>query len=242
MANNVVASAPWTCDAPIPNVKTNRRAPCGSENPGHVRVCAECGAPRGFKTEQNKDKNMTTPTATVKPSTTSSKPTNGAKPAAKPTEAKPTGDAKPTDAADAAVATDAKPEDKAPRADKDPRVKFYSTKADTDYSVRIRESVLGKHGAPMDPWGVPMVQRAAGAPGTGGEKSNSGKAAREAAKAAEVALLAGMTDEQKLAYAKAKREKDAAEKADKKKAEREALKAQLRKEIEMEEAAAKGGK
>lgn len=119
--------------------------------------------------------------------------------------------------ADAAKSADGK-EKKEP---KRPRVRWVSPK-DPTFWVRSYKDVTDKHGAPKDPWGNTMEAKAGG----GGGGANL-KAAREAEKA----KMAAMTDEQKLAYAKTKREEKAAAKAAKKLAERNALIEQLKKEI-----------
>lgn len=104
---------------------------------------------------------------------------------------------------------------------KRPRVRWVSPK-DPTFWVRSYKDVTDKHGAPMDPWGNKMEVKVGGG-GGGGNLA----AAREAEKA----KLAAMTDEQKLAYAKDKREAKKKAKDAKKAQERDALIAQLKKEI-----------
>lgn len=92
---------------------------------------------------------------------------------------------------------------------------------------RVFVDVVEKHGYPQDPNGVKMVPGKASSFGL----SEEVKAARLAAKAAEEAAKASMSDEEKLAYAKAKREVRQAEQAAKKAAERAALIASIKAEI-----------
>lgn len=217
MAIDVTNKPNWTCSAPIPNIKTNRRAPCGYVNKHTDNKCRECGAPRNFTTTDktiSKDNTM----STVKPASNTAKSTPATVAAAQKA-AEPT---KPV--APVAATTDA-----APAKVKDPaskRIKLVSTRKDVDYYVRVRPDLFEKHGAPRDPWGEVMIAAAPGAAPT------SKKAAKIEAKEAETKLLAGMNDEQKVAYAKAKREKAAATK-DAQRAERKAkMMAELKKELE----------
>lgn len=239
-------SQSWICKAPIPNMKTNRRETCSAINALGVSVCHECGAPRDFRltdnssniknSSTNKDKNMST---TVKPATstqTTDKSKNTAKPvAATPDTAKPAPAVAIADAATTKSATDTTPrptpDPTKPETYKGlPRIRFYSaTKGKEEYCVRILPIFLDRHGVPKDPWGLDMVQRTSDAPG-----SVSKKAQRIEAKDAEKAKIAAMTDDEKLAYARAKREANVATKEAKKKAQREEMMAALKKELEQE--------
>jgi len=102
------------------------------------------------------------------------------------------------------------------------RVTFWS-QVEPTYSVRVMRSLADKHPAP-DHGGKPMVRR------TGRPAGGGGKQAKEEREK----LLAGMTEEQKLAYLTKEREDKKAKKTARKAAEREALKEQLRKELEAE--------
>ena len=131
--------------------------------------------------------------------------------------AKPTASAAPGDAA--------KPEKKK---NKRPRLRWVSSK-DATFWVRSYKDVTDKHGAPKDPWGGDMVVRAGQA--FGAPRDPAAKAARAAAKEAEAKRLASMTDAEKLAFAKEKREQKQTAKAAKVAAEREAMVAQIKADI-----------
>lgn len=133
----------------------------------------------------------------------------------------PANGAKTTVAADGA----AKPEKKK---NKRPRLRWVSSK-DPSFWVRSYKDVTDKHGAPKDPWGGDMVVRAGQA--FGAPRDPAAKAARLAAKEAEAKRLASMTDAEKLAFAKTKREEKQAAKATKVAAEREAMVAQIKADI-----------
>lgn len=83
---------------------------------------------------------------------------------------------------------------------------------------RMYVDVMEKHGVPKDANGVDMVPGKA-SNGLSAEE----KEARQKAKDAEKAKFDAMTPDEKLAFAKDKREKKAAEKLAKKKQERDAL-------------------
>lgn len=143
------------------------------------------------------------------PTTSTSKPANGG-PAAKP----PNG---------ATAAPAAKKE-------KRPRVRWVSTTPGLEgLWVRSYKDVTDKFGAPLDPKGNVMVAKA-GVP-FGQPADPAAKAARLAAKEAEKARIAAMSDEDKFAFAKSKREAKQAETAKKRQQEREALVAQIKAEI-----------
>lgn len=241
----MVAIANWTCDAQVPNATGTHRIVCATSNTDSQRKCAECGAPRNTKSKNTahgeKNKMSNPSTGTVKPATkpataptaTTAKPPATPTPAAKPVA--PAATAAPADAdkvADKADKPERKPSD-------NPRLVFMSTK-ENGYHARVRQSLVMTYGIPKDPWGVEMVPAVAGTGVAGPKSVGGGKAEREAAKEAEKALMANMTDEQKLAHAKAKREAQQKEKETKKNAERAKLKAELLAEIEAEEAK-KGG-
>lgn len=132
--------------------------------------------------------------------------------------------AKPADAPKATT-TDAAPAADKPKKVKRAKMRYVSTSID-GYFVRTYSDLVAKHGVPKDPTGADMVARAA-TPGLSAEA----KAAKETAKAAEKAKLDAMSPEEKLEYAKAKRDAKAAKKAAKKQKEREALIAQLKAEL-----------
>ena len=153
--------------------------------------------------------------ATNKPTTNSNKP-NSNKPAATPPPAP--ANAKPTSANGADKAKPAKV--------KKAKVRWVSPK-DPSYWVRSFKEVTDKHGAPQDPWGNKMEARAAVAFGLSPEEREQRKAAKEAEKQ----RLAAMTPEEKLAFTSSKREERAKKREGKKAAEREALIAQIKREI-----------
>jgi len=106
-------------------------------------------------------------------------------------------------AAKAATPADApKGEDK-PAKTKRAKLRWVSTK-DGSFWVRSFKDVTDKHGAPKDPWGNEMVVKAGQA--FGKKLTDEEKAARAEAKAAEAKRKEAMTDEERLAEAKAKRE------------------------------------
>lgn len=106
------------------------------------------------------------------------------------------------------------------------KVRWVSPK-DPSFWVRSFKDVTDKHGAPMDPWGNKMEARAAAAFGLSPEERD----ARKKAKEAEKAKLEAMSPEEKLAFTTAKREERAKKREGKKAAEREALIAQIKREI-----------
>lgn len=106
------------------------------------------------------------------------------------------------------------------------KVRWVSPK-DPSYWVRSFKEVTDKHGAPKDPWGNTMEARAAVAFGLSPEEREQRKAAKEAEKK----RLEAMTPEEKLAFTTAKREERAKKRESKKAAEREALIAQIKREI-----------
>lgn len=151
--------------------------------------------------------------ATNKPTTNSNKPTTN-KPSATPPPAP--SNAKP------ATNGDAPKKAKVKKA----KVRWVSPK-DPTFWVRSFKDVTDKHGAPMDPWGNKMEARAAAAFGLTPEQREERKAAKEAEKK----RLEAMTPEEKLAYTTSKREERAKKREGKKAAEREALIAQIKREI-----------
>jgi len=92
--------------------------------------------------------------------------------------------------------------------------------------VRAYVDVIEQFGVPLTPSGQQMVPGKAQRGLTDEERAR-----RQAEKEAEKAKFDSMSDEEKLAYAKAKREERAARRAAKKAAEREALIAQIKAEI-----------
>jgi hypothetical protein len=102
------------------------------------------------------------------------------------------------------------------------RVTFWSAVVPT-FSVRVLRSLAESNEVPYH-GGQPMVRRS-GRPAGGG-----GKVAKEAREK----MLAGMTEEQKLAFITKEKEEKKAKKTARKEAERAALKEQLRKELEAE--------
>ncbi len=162
----------------------------------------------------HQDKEPTTMAIDPKKPTTT--PTN------KPTTAPaPTGNGAPKAAA---APSDAAKPAKAKKA----RVRWVSTK-NPAYWVRSFKDVTDKYGAPKGPDGEEMVAKA-GVP-FGGVRDPGAKAARLAAKEAEKARVAAMSDADKLAYAKAKREEKQKTQAAKADADRAALVAQIKAEI-----------
>jgi hypothetical protein len=125
----------------------------------------------------------------------------------------------------APVATPAPEGEKAKKA-KRAKVRLVSTTIPGLW-VRAFVDVIAKHGTPRDPNGQEMVPGKAPSFGITAEERETRKAAKEAEKA----RFEAMSDEDKLSYAKARREKKQAEQAAKKASEREALIAQLRAEM-----------
>lgn len=150
---------------------------------------------------------------------TSEKPSNGQKPAggAPPPNVK--AGEKPTKSAST------EPGDK-PKKAKRQRVRLASS-TEPGMWCRMFKDVYDKFGAPLDSKGQPMVLKAAVPFGQSSEQ----RAERKAEKEAEKAKFDAMSDEEKLSYAKAKREKKQAEGTAKKEAERNALIAQIKAEI-----------
>lgn len=102
------------------------------------------------------------------------------------------------------------------------KVRLYSQVA-PEFYVRVFQSFIDKHGIP-EHGGKPMQAKA-------GESGAAKGSAKKAEREAEKAKLAAMSDEEKLAYAKTKREQKKTQKEAKKNAERDALIAQLKAEI-----------
>ena len=138
---------------------------------------------------------------------------NPAKPGTTPPPTGPGGATVNTAPGDATAAT-------APKLSK--RVTFWS-QVEPSFSVRVMRALADKYPAP-DHGGKPMVRR------TGRPAGGGGKQAKEEREK----LLAGMTEEQKLAFLAKEREEKKAKKTARKEAERAALKEQLRKELEAE--------
>lgn len=136
---------------------------------------------------------------------------------------------KPSNAPKTAAPSNGKPAPAAePKKAKRPRVRWVST-TEPAFWVRSYKDVTDKFGPPKDHNGVAMVAKA-GVP-FGQPKDPAEKAARIAAKAAEKAKFDAMSDEQKLQFAKAKREAKQKETEIKRAAERAALVAQIKAEI-----------
>lgn len=143
------------------------------------------------------------------------------RPAATPNQNKPTNGATPP--ADGKTAAPAKVKSKRIR------VRWVSEQI-PGFWVRSYQDVTDKHGAPLDPKGNKMVAKA-GVPFGTRTSDPAAKAEREAAKAAEAARYAALSDEQKVAEAKTKREAKQVAKAAKALQERKELEAQIRAEI-----------
>ncbi len=126
------------------------------------------------------------------------------------------------------VAANGKTAEKAEKKAKRPRVRWVSTK-EPSFWVRSYKDVTDKHGAPMDPWGQAMVAKA-GVP-FGAPRDPAEKAARIAAKEAAKKAFDSMSDEQKLQFAKEKREAKQKVTAEKRAKERADLVAQIKAEI-----------
>lgn len=101
-----------------------------------------------------------------------------------------------------AASADATKGDK-PAKTKRAKLRWVSTK-DGSFWVRSFKDVTDKHGAPKDPWGVEMVVKAGQA--FGKKLTDEEKAARATQKEAEKKRKESMSDEERLAEAKAKRE------------------------------------
>jgi hypothetical protein len=144
---------------------------------------------------------------------------------AQPTTNKPTN--KPTATPPPAKATsNGSAPEKTKKKVKRPKVRFHSSKEPT-YWVRAYKDVTDKFGPPTDPWGNKMEPRAAVAFGISPEE----RAAKKAAKEAEKLRFESMSVEDKLAFAKTKRDAKQAKKEAKKAAEKEQLIAQIKREI-----------
>lgn len=103
-------------------------------------------------------------------------------------------------------------------------VRLCSTTDPTNW-VRMFVDIVKEHGAPLDQKGAHMEVAKRGG------LSSAAKAAKAEAKVVEEKKIAGMTDEQKLAYAAEKRLARAAVRDAKKKVERDALIAEIKAEI-----------
>ena len=229
----------WTCKALVP--RGDVRVTCKKPNHSNAVVCAECGAPKNHNpnsessnldTSNKKDKNMST--ETVKPATKQNTVThvNPANVAPKKADAVPTKAVAPnvetkSTAAEVAAKPAASPDPTNPDSYKGlPRLKFYSTQpGKEEYCARVLPIFVDKYGAPKDPWGNTMQLRT-------GDSVVPKKVQKLEQKEAEKAKLALMTNEEKLAYAKAKREAASAAKAEKVRAQKMALMAELKAELE----------
>jgi anthranilate/para-aminobenzoate synthase component I len=158
-------------------------------------------------TSSKEDTNMSSVPNQSKPTKSSTKSSNGAPP---------TANADGTMTPAAAKAKKAKKE----------RVRLVSTK-DGTFWVRAYKSVIDKHGVPTDPWGVPMVAKAAIAFGISPEE----RAERKAKKEAEKAAFDALPDAEKVAIVTKRREEKQTAKAQKEKAEYDALVAKLKAQI-----------
>jgi hypothetical protein len=140
---------------------------------------------------------------------------------------------KPVAPVSAVATTPAKPDPADPATYKGlPRLRFYSVEpGKEDYCVRILPIFLDKYGPPKDPWGNTMALRPKQLAEIGGD-GKPAKVRRIEAKEAEAKLLASMTDAEKLIYAKSKREANQAAREAKVAAQKAALMAELRKELE----------
>ena len=106
------------------------------------------------------------------------------------------------------------------------RVRLVSTDSAIQLWCHAFVDVLKEHGMPLDPAGNAMVI------GTAQHGlSAEAREQRDAAKLAEKARIAAMSDDEKLAYAREKREARKAKRTAKKSAERDALIAQIKAEI-----------
>jgi hypothetical protein len=115
-----------------------------------------------------------------------------------------------------------------PKKEKRSRVSWVSP-TDPSYVVRSFKAVTDKLGAPSDHKGQKMIEKA---PGVFGQRRDPAeKAAREASKVQAKAAYDAMTDEQKMAHAKSKREAKQAATAAKAAADRAELKRQIMAEI-----------
>jgi hypothetical protein len=138
---------------------------------------------------------------------------------------------KPSATPPAVVANGAAPkaDDAAKPAKKRNKVKrvSYMSPKDPSFFVRITAGLVEKHGAPKDPWGETMVARPAGAFGLTPEQ----KAERQKAKALEAAKLESMSPEEKASFLDEKRKVRQAKRTARKDRERDALIAQIKREI-----------
>ena len=143
------------------------------------------------------------------------------KPVAKPTAtAKPAAEAKGTNGSPVQAAP--APKKKEPKRAK---VRLVSTTIPGLW-VRAFCDVVEKYGVPLDPNGVKMIPGMAPRGLTAEQRL-----ARQQQKEAEKARLANMSDDEKLAYARERREERQAQRAAKKQAERNALIAEIKAQI-----------
>lgn len=107
----------------------------------------------------------------------------------------------------------------------------FVSKSVPGFRAMVWADLVAKYGNPRDPKGEEMI--VGKAPSSGGftKLSPEQKAEREAAKLAEKAKFDAMTDEQKLAHAKAKREAQATARNAKKEAEKAAMVEAIKAEI-----------
>lgn len=112
-----------------------------------------------------------------------------------------------------------------PKKEKRARVRLASKTLD-GFWVRAFKDIVDQFGMPKGPDGEPLHVVVAR-----GGMSAEERSRRTAEKAAEKAKFDSMSDEDKLAFAKAKREANQAKRADKKQRERDELIAQIRAEI-----------
>lgn len=169
------------------------------------------------KTDSNPKQENETMATPTKPTTAPTKPTapnGGAKPPTPPTGAAPT-----------AGADAPKGEEKAKK-EKRAKARYQSTGI-PGYTVRVYKDLVEKYGVPCDPKGAAMVL----ATGPAASADPSARAQRKAAKEAEKEKMAKMTDDEKMAYARQKREAKAAEKAAKAKADYDKLVAQVKADV-----------
>lgn len=169
-----------------------------------------------FHENRQPSTNVTEQKAKNTMSTNKSAPASN-KPSNKPAPTPPAANAKPANGSAA---------DPAKKKAKKARVRWVSPK-DPTFWVRSYKDVTDKHGAPMDPWGNKMEARVAAAFGLTPEE----KAARAAAKEQEAARLKAMSPEEQLAFTEAKRKERATKREAKKSRERDAMIAQIKKEI-----------
>lgn len=148
----------------------------------------------------------------------------------KPETAKPATTAKPETAKPANNGA-ATTEDAKPKKDKKVRLRFVS-KSISGYWVRILESSFKSHGAPRDPKGEEMELKAFAPGGLSKEERETRKAQKEADKALEKQRFDAMSDDEKVAYARKKREEKQAKRNEKKSKERDKLMAEVQAEYE----------